>query len=114
MEHKDYTDADICEVDLYVKSRLVTDTIKLAKKPRDKLEEIDEFGSLTKIHPCDAGEEAMTDIYTLVHNLRTIFYTITPIKSKTQVTAQMFEKLYKKKVISTSGMQKIDMSLAFQ
>ena len=63
MEHKDYTDADICEVDMYVKSRLVTDTIKLVKKPRDRYEEIHEFGCLTKIHPTNgAGDGEAYDM----------------------------------------------------
>ena len=74
---KEYTDEDICQVDLYVKSRLVQDTLDLVRKSRDVVAETDEFRSLTKIHP--ASEES---IYSLVRDLRTIFYSICTIRDK--------------------------------
>ena len=38
MEAKKYEDSDICQVDLYVKKRLVTDTVNLAKKKQSEKE----------------------------------------------------------------------------
>lgn len=43
MQHKAHDEADICPVDFYVKSRVLTDAIKLAKKKLSG----DKFGSLT-------------------------------------------------------------------
>lgn len=51
MGGKKPTDEDICQVDMYVKTRLVADVVTLCRKSADKREEIDEFGSLTKIYP---------------------------------------------------------------
>ena len=34
MQHKVHTDADVCPVDLYVKSRVVSDAIRLAQKKK--------------------------------------------------------------------------------
>ena len=79
---KEYTDEDICQVDLYVKSRLVQDTLDLVRKSRDVVAETDEFRSLTKIHP--ASEES---IYSLVRDLRTIFYSICTIRDKSQISS---------------------------
>ena len=49
-----------------------------------------------------------------MNKLRTVFYSLCPIKKKDQITSQMFEKLYAKPVIKGSGMQKIDLALGFQ
>lgn len=87
----------------------------MTKKSRESVAELTELGSLTKIHPEVIQQlDGSDDIYPLIRNLRQIFYNITPIKSKATVTAQMFEKLYAKKVVKNCGIQKIDMSLAFQ
>jgi len=51
MQAKKMDDSDICQVDLYVKSLLVKDTISLAKKTPSKLDSIENFGSLTRILP---------------------------------------------------------------
>jgi hypothetical protein len=51
MEHKEYTDDDICQVDMYVKSRVTLDTINLAQMSIDEISNIDSFGSLTRLHP---------------------------------------------------------------
>ena len=89
------TDADICPVDFAVKSTLVRDTIKLVKKNRQTVVDLDSFNSLTKIHPDGIEQrDGATDIYSLVRQMRTIFYAITPIKNKEFCTAQMFEKLF--------------------
>ena len=106
------TDDDICQVDLYVKSRLVKDVINLAKKKRDSLADISEFGCLTQIHP-DGDYEAAVDMFDLVTKLRTIFYSLCKRNDKTGITSQQFERLYNKNVIKNSGVQKIDLTLAF-
>lgn len=51
LEKQEMTEEDICQVDLHVKSRLVTDVVGLARKKRDDIMEISEHGSLTKVHP---------------------------------------------------------------
>ena len=63
MEAKKNTEEDICEVDLFVKSRLVTDTIRMVKQKRSELAQTHEFGSLTRLHPADmdSWEEATDD-----------------------------------------------------
>lgn len=87
----------------------------MVKKSRETVVELTEFRSLTKIHPeSEASTESAVDIYDLMRKIREIFYSITPIKNKSQASAQMFEKLFAKPVIKASGLQKIDMSLAFQ
>ena len=43
------TDDDIDPVDLYVKSRVVKDSIKIAKKK--SIKETTEFGSLSQVYP---------------------------------------------------------------
>ena len=108
-----FTDEDICEVDLYVKSRLVTDTIKLAKKDRSEHDEIGEFGCLSKIHPPDSLQGSV-DIYDLVRDLRQLFYNLTPIKNKASITSQVFEKLYNRPLLRNANLQKIDLGLSFQ
>jgi len=70
MEHQEMTDDDICEVDLYVKSRLVKDVVMLAKKKRSSVAEIVEFGSLQRIHPDDGSLEGSVNMYSLVRKLR--------------------------------------------
>jgi len=70
MEHQEMTDDDICEVDLYVKSRLVKDVVMLAKKKRSSVAEIAEFGSLQRIHPDDGSLEGSVNMYSLVRKLR--------------------------------------------
>ena len=82
------TDDDICEVDLFVKSRLVKDTITLCKKKRVDVLDIDEHGSLTKIHPPpNSDNNASVDMLELVQTLREVFYSLTPVKSKATVGA---------------------------
>lgn len=113
MDHAVMTDADICQVDFHVKSRLVRDTILLTKKKRVTVEQTREFGTLTKIHPSEESGESAIDMYSLVRQLRTVFYSLTPIKTKAQITSQNFEKLFNKPVVKGTGMQKIEMALAF-
>ena len=64
-EHQEYTDADICQVDYYVKSRLVQDTLDLVRKTKSAVVETNEWRSLTKIHPVAADS-----IYQTVRDLR--------------------------------------------
>ena len=88
----------------------------LSKKNKETVAELEEFGSLTKIYPAQAEgqqEESAVNVNELVLNLRQIFYALTPIKNKAQISSQMFEKLHQKPVVKSCGIQKIDMSLAF-
>ena len=50
-EEKVYTDEDICQVDFFVKSTLVQDTISLCKKSKEKVAGINKYRSLTRIYP---------------------------------------------------------------
>ena len=58
MVHKRYTDEDINQTDLYVNSQVVQDTIKLVKKSRSAIAELETFKSLTRIQPVE-GEGAV-------------------------------------------------------
>lgn len=76
---------DICPVDLYVKSRLVTDVIDLCCKSPSKIADIDCHNSLTRIIP-DSQHE-VHELHTLMQGLRRLFYKSTPIKNKTYITS---------------------------
>jgi len=91
MGGKKPTEEDICPVDLMVKSTVVIDTIELARKKHSSIEEIDEFESLTKIHPNADCESSA--IATVLQQLRTLFYKLCPIKSKSFISCGCFEKL---------------------
>ena len=87
MERVEMQEEDICQVNLYVKSRVVTDTIHLANS--ENLSEIEEFRSLQRIHP---GNDSA--FYNLVTALRAIFLRLTPSKTNASITDQNFQKLY--------------------
>ena len=93
---------------MYVKSRLVTDIINLVKKKRETVAGLDEFESLSRIHPADMENPEYGDetnwVYPTILQLKELFYSLTTFKNKTQISAQMFEKLMNKKVIARSGM----------
>ena len=69
----------------------------------------DEFRSLTKIHPVADGS-----IYSLVKDLRSVFYNLCPIRDKSQISSTLFEKLMLKDVINEYGLMKVDLTLAYQ
>ena len=71
--------------------------------------ELDEFRSLTKIHPVEDGS-----IYSLVKDLRSVFYNLCPIRDKSQISSTIFEKLILKDVVTEYGLMKVDLTLAFQ
>ena len=69
MGAKKMEESDICQVDLYVKSALVTDTILLAKKRFDTIKETDSFRGLHRIHPLDGEpdpENEGEEVYHLI------------------------------------------------
>jgi len=70
MEHREMTDEDICQVDMYVKSRLAKDVIMLTKKKRSSLDDISEFGSLSQILPDEEAFGCEIDMGDLVIKLR--------------------------------------------
>lgn len=82
MQHKRYTDEDINQTDLYVNARVVGDTIKLAKKSRSAIAEIEDFGCLKRIHPIEGADA----IYTGIVGLRKVFFELAPIKNKHSIT----------------------------
>jgi hypothetical protein len=57
-KQNDLGEDDICPVDLYVKSRVVTDAMNLARKKVTTLSGINEFGSLSRILPNEGDREA--------------------------------------------------------
>ena len=95
MEHKRCTDEDINLTDLYVNARVVNDTISLATKSREQLAESTEFRSLQKV--CPTGN---SEVYESLIAIRTLFYSLTPIKNKAQLTLQGFEKLHQRPAIA--------------
>ena len=54
MEKVEMTEEDICQVNLYIKERLVQDTIILASQ--EDLAAVNELNSLSRIHPTDKSE----------------------------------------------------------
>ena len=78
-------ESDINQTDLYVNSRVIQDTILMAKKPRNKFESIDTFKSLSKIHPLP---DDPAPVYTSLVILRNVFYSLAAIKNKAVVTQQ--------------------------
>jgi len=55
MSGKKMTDDDICPVDFHVKNRVITDTLQLARKKLSTISSIDNFNSLSHIHPKEYG-----------------------------------------------------------
>jgi hypothetical protein len=113
MSGKKKTEEDICPVDLYVKSTVVRDCVTLCKKKKESIEEIDEWESLSKIHPNEDCESSQ--MYFITQNLRELFYAIAAVKNKSTISTGCFEKLSKTNFIAKSlGLQKIDLTLIFQ
>jgi hypothetical protein len=89
MQHnKNRTDADICPVDLHVKSRVVKDTIILASKK--DLSEVDAYGTFKQIYPPMNRDNSLS-MTTL--ELQKLFYGATKIRDKQKMSGQQFEKL---------------------
>jgi hypothetical protein len=106
-------DEDICETDLYVKKRVVSDCINLCMKKTSTISEIDCLGSLTKILPNSSDEEA-SSLNACVHALRQLFYRLAPIKNKASINSGNFEKLVTSKPIADRDLKKYDLNLIFQ
>lgn len=107
MSHRVMKEEDECPLDLYVKGRVVGDTIKLVKK-KDFFEH-DSFRSLEKVHPSE--DSSLTD---LVLKLQQLFYGIAKIREKNMISAQSFEKMADKPLIQKLGLKKYDLSLLMQ
>ena len=113
MSGKKMGEEDLCPVDLMVKSTVVLDTIELARKKQSSIESLDEFESLTKIHPNEGCDSA--GIATVLQHLRSLFYKLCPIKTKSSITSGNFEKLITTPFFSkTLSLQKIDLTLLYQ
>ena len=63
LEKKEPTEEDICPVDLYVKSKLVTDTILLASS--GQLSQLETLNSLSRIHPMNKEQRLYSSIIAL-------------------------------------------------
>ena len=102
---------------MYVKSKVVSDTVELAKKSVAKLSSTERFNSLLRISPSSADDGVGEKVYNTVQMLRRIFYSIAPIKSKGVISSQNFEKLFSKDFIKNkmakNGFKKTDMGLMF-
>lgn len=71
---------EVSETDLYVNKMVISDTIKLAKKSRDQLNEVEVQGSLRRLHEGPDAQDG--EVYTTVCSLMTLFYSVTVIRSK--------------------------------
>ena len=80
-------DEYICPVDLHVKSTVVKDTVKLMMKSKKKIEKITLYKSLMK---CQLQGNPM---FSVVKNLRSLFYAIASVTKKQTITTTHFEKL---------------------
>ena len=78
----------LCPVDLYVKSRVVQDSISLAWEMSKGAQGVDEFQSLSRILPnC---QDFSATVNETINNLRQLYYRLTQNKT---MTAGEFEKL---------------------
>ena len=66
MSGKRMEESDICQVDLYVKSRVVSDTVELAKKSVAKLSSTERFNSLLRISPSSGDNGEGEEVYNTV------------------------------------------------
>ena len=81
------SEQDIEEVDLFVKARVVKDTIKLAKKK--SLENVQEYESLSQVYPvASVGGYAQ-----VLSDLQMIFYTQTNLREKGKLSSNQFSRL---------------------
>jgi hypothetical protein len=79
---------DICPVDFYVKSKVVTDSINLV---RQDTKTISSHASLSKIYP--NNHDTGSHVSGLIIALRELFYKLAPIKSKWAISSMNFEKM---------------------
>jgi len=70
---------------------VATDAIRLARKSREALNEIEKFGCLERLHEGPDANDG--EIYTCMILLRQIFYSLTVIRNKAQVTLSQLQKL---------------------
>eukprot|EP00347_Sterkiella_histriomuscorum_P015864 403355394 len=81
----------LSQIDLYVKKRVVGDSIKLSKKSSQQLRDLQEFRSLTKIYPDEQDESS--EVARLMNKLRQIYYEIAPcgiIKASQEYQASQY------------------------
>ena len=113
MSGKKMEESDVCQVDLYVKSQVVRDTILLAQKSVTSLNKTDRLNSMARIAPSEDDDE----VYQNIQLLRRIFYSIAPTNRRGAISSQNFEKLYSKgfikKRMAAKGFMKMDMGLMF-
>ena len=70
----------ISEIDLYVKKRVVGDSIKLVKKSKENTARRSEFRSLSRIYPNTDDESA--EVAVVLTDARKLFYHLALIKAK--------------------------------
>jgi hypothetical protein len=63
----------VSKIDLYVKKRVVEDAIKIAKKPKDKIIEIEKYRSLNRVLPFSDEGEA-NEVWKTMQAAREIYY----------------------------------------
>ena len=78
----------LCELDKYVKSMLISDSVKLATADGD----VKALGCLKRILPAD---NAQYDQYYLYSDAETIFQKLAGSKSCDQITSSQFQKISK-------------------
>jgi hypothetical protein len=95
----------LCPVDMYVKSRVVQDSVSLAWEMSKGALPDDEFESLSRILP-NTNDYSST-VNEAVNTLRQVFYKLTPNKN---VTAGEFQKLIEVPYIrDVLGLRKADL-----
>ena len=104
------TEEDIEHLDLYVKSRLTTDSILLAKKK--DISSVEQFNSLSQIYPSSEDEGA--EVNRIMCDLQKLFYKSAKLRQKHQVSSQAFEKLAEHAFFKKLDLKKVDLSLSFQ
>ena len=102
----------ICPVDLYVKSKVVSDAINLAWKVSTGEKDLTEFGSLSKIYPNVEDEEA-AQISDITSGLSDMFCLLSNFRET--ISSTDFERLMGKEFFKeTLRICKADLALSFQ
>lgn len=104
----------LSKIDLYVKQKVVTDAIMLAKKAKTKVLETEKFGSLERVLPIANPESPEGQVSATIICLRKLYYDLAPIKSKLSLNNSNFERLYpRSSFVVVNYLNQVDLCLIF-
>ena len=83
----------VSQVDLHVKSQVMTDTLNLMlKSKKQRIEIEDKYRSLNKVMPTDDADHS--EIGEIIHSVRQLFYKLCSIRDHMNLSSGQFEKLH--------------------